>query len=213
MTPSTIRSCEAAPMPGKTGSDLEELRALLAEVKALREDVERKGAELRRGWGVDADKSKVTPRALNLSQYIALREHDLTDLQYRLAARGLSSLGRSESHVAQALDTLIATLKRLSGESGAAYPSPTVGEGGRGGAGGGGRSAVRQAAKRRPSRAGDGDLAARGGDGTRIGRQSGDRWHGLRAHQLRPRRSRNVGANGRARARRRPRGSSVPAGC
>ncbi len=111
-------------MPGKTGSDLEELRALLAEVKALREDVEHQGAELRRGWGVDADKSKVTPRALNLSHYIALREHDLTDLQYRLAARGLSSLGRSESHVALALDTLLATLKRLTGESGAAYPAP-----------------------------------------------------------------------------------------
>ena len=53
VTPSTIRSCEAAPMAGKTGSDLEELRALLAEVKALREDVEHKGAELRSGWGVE----------------------------------------------------------------------------------------------------------------------------------------------------------------
>ena len=75
-------------MAAKTGSDLEELRALLAEVKALREDVEEKGAELRSGWGVDGDKSKVPPRVLNLSHYIALREHDLTDLQYRLAARG-----------------------------------------------------------------------------------------------------------------------------
>jgi pyruvate kinase len=113
-------------MAGKTGSDLEELRALLAEVKALREDVEQKGAELRSGWGVDADKSKAAPRVLNLSRYIALREQDLTDLQYRLAARGLSSLGRSESHVALALDTLIATLKRLTGESGVPYPAPTL---------------------------------------------------------------------------------------
>src|SRR5580693_3583680 len=76
-------------MAGKIGSDVEELRALLAEVKALRED-------------------------------------DLTDLQYRLAARGLSSLGRSESHVAQALEALTATLKRLTGESGAAYPAPVL---------------------------------------------------------------------------------------
>ena len=103
-------------MAVKLGSDLEELRALLAEVKALREGVDHKAAELRSAWGVDADKSKVTPRVLNLSHYIALREHDLTDLQYRLAARGLSSLGRSESHVLLALDTLIATLKRLTGE-------------------------------------------------------------------------------------------------
>jgi pyruvate kinase len=107
-------------MAGKTGSDQEDLRALLDEVKALREDIERKGAELRGSWGVES--RNTTSRILNLSHYIALREHDLTDLQYRLAARGLSSLGRSEGHVALALDTLIATLKRLTGESGAAYP-------------------------------------------------------------------------------------------
>src|ERR1700730_7093779 len=95
-------------MAPKTGSDLEEIRALLAEGKALREDVELKGAELRSSWGADADKAKVPPRVLNLSHYIALRAHDLTDLQYRLAARGLSSLGRSESHVAQAPHALIA---------------------------------------------------------------------------------------------------------
>ncbi len=199
-------------MAAKTGSDLEEFRALLAEVKALREDVELKAAELRGGWGVDADKLKVPPRVLNLSHYIALREHDLTDLQYRLAARGLSSLGRSESHVAQALDALIATLKRLSGEPSAPYPSPVVGAGGRCGARGRGRPAVRQAAKRRPARPGDGDPAARSGDGARTRQQSGQRRHGLRAHQLRPRRPRNVGANGRERARRAPRGSSVLAG-
>jgi pyruvate kinase len=113
-------------MAPKTGSDLEETRALLAEVKALREDVELKGAELRSSWGADADKSKAPPRVLNLSHYIALRAHDVTDLQYRLASRGLSSLGRSESHVAQALDALIATLKRLSGESNAPYPAPVL---------------------------------------------------------------------------------------
>ena len=120
-------------MAGKTGSDLEDLRGLLAEVKALREDVERKGAELRASWGVGADQT--SPRMLNLSHYLALREHDLTDLQYRLAARGLSSLGRSEGQVALALDTLIATLKRLTGEPGAAYPATRVGDSGRGGIG------------------------------------------------------------------------------
>jgi pyruvate kinase len=117
-------------MAGKTGSDFEELRALLAEVTALREDVELKGAELRGSWSVEADKSKSSPRVLNLSQYIALRAHDVTDLQYRLAARGLSSLGRSESHVAQALDALIATLKRLSGQPNAPYPSPALAKAG-----------------------------------------------------------------------------------
>ena len=111
-------------MAGKSGIDLQELRALLTEVKAVREDVERRGAEHRAGWGVSPNKSKVPPQIINLSQYIALRTHDLSDLQYRLAARGLSSLGRSESHVALALDTLITTLKRLTGEAGAPYPTP-----------------------------------------------------------------------------------------
>ena len=124
MIPSTIGSREAALMPPKTGSDLEEIRALLAEVKALREDVKLKGAELRSDWGAKEDKTKASSRVLNLSHYIALRTHDLTDLQGRLAARGLSSLGRSESHVAEALDALIATLKRLSGELNAPYPAP-----------------------------------------------------------------------------------------
>ncbi|HEY1780521.1 MAG TPA: pyruvate kinase [Roseiarcus sp.] len=113
-------------MAGKPGSDLEELRALLAEVKALRKAVGDEAAELRIAWGVDGGNSKSTPQVLNISLYVALREHDLADLQRRLAARGLSSLGRSENHVAQALDALIATLKRLTGEPNAPYPAPTL---------------------------------------------------------------------------------------
>ena len=53
---------------------------------------------------------------------MALRRHDLTHLQYRLAARGLSSLGRSEAGVSEALEALIVTLKRLNGEGPVAYP-------------------------------------------------------------------------------------------
>ena len=113
-------------MSPKIGSDLEEIRTLLAEVKALREEVELNAAELRSDWGVEAHKVKAPSRVLNLSRYIALRTHDVTDLQYRLAARGLASLGRSESHVAPALDALIATLKRLSGEPNAPYPAPML---------------------------------------------------------------------------------------
>ena len=112
-------------MPSKTGkdqNDQEELHALLAEVRALREDIEKKGAELRREWGPVAEKTG--PRSLNLSRYIALRGHDLTDLQIRLASRGLSSLGRSESGVAETLDALIVTLRRLTGESNVPYPAP-----------------------------------------------------------------------------------------
>ena len=41
--------------------------------------------------------------ARNLVHYIALRQHDLRDLQSQLAERGLSSLGRSESCVMSSL--------------------------------------------------------------------------------------------------------------
>lgn len=109
-------------VPTKTGKDLEDLRALLADVRALREDVEKKAAELRAEWGVAADQA--SSRAVNLSYYIALRGQDLIDLQLRLAARGLSSLGRSEA--IQALDTLIVTLRRLTGEIDVPYPAPAL---------------------------------------------------------------------------------------
>src|SRR5579864_4181507 len=41
-------------------------------------------------------------------------------------ARSLCSLGRGDSHVELALDTLIATLRRLIGESSAPYPAPAM---------------------------------------------------------------------------------------
>ena len=100
--------------------DVDELRTLLAEIETLRDDVEKRSAELRAEWGEPANKSP--SKALNLSDYIALRGHDLIDIQYRLAAHGLSSLGRSEAKVAPALDAVIATLRRLSGEMDAPYP-------------------------------------------------------------------------------------------
>jgi len=111
-------------MATKTGKDVGELQALLSEVQALREDVETKGADLRREWGPAAEQA--ASRAVNLSHYIALRSHDLIDLQLRLAARGLSSLGRSEAKVAATLDALIVTLRRLTGEAGVPYPSAAL---------------------------------------------------------------------------------------
>ena len=171
-------------MPMKPAKDLEELAALLAEVQALREDVERGGAELRAEWGPAAEKAG--SRAANLSHYIALRGHDLTDLQLRLAARGLSSLGRSEASVLQTLDALIVTLRRLTGEADVPYPAPALA---RAGASELEAEAERIFGKRREGRAagpGDGDAAARGGDATRARRQSHRRRHGLRPDQLRP---------------------------
>ena len=114
-------------MATRTGKDLEDLRGLLAEVQALRDHVETGGAELRREWGAIAEKAE--SRADNLSRYIALRSHDLNDLQLKLSARGLSSLGRSEAKVAATLDALIVTLRRLTGETNVPYPSPALARG------------------------------------------------------------------------------------
>jgi pyruvate kinase len=51
--------------------------------------------------------------ARNLLHYLALRRRDLRPLQLRLAALGLSSLGRAESHVLATIDAVLAVLHRL----------------------------------------------------------------------------------------------------
>ena len=55
--------------------------------------------------------------ARNLLHYLALRRHDLRPLQLRLAALGLSSLGRSESHVLSTLDSVLTALHGLAGRT------------------------------------------------------------------------------------------------
>ena len=51
----------------------------------------------------------------NLIHYLALRRHDIRLLQDELAALGLSSLGRAESHTLWTLDAVLNVLRHLSG--------------------------------------------------------------------------------------------------
>ena len=51
--------------------------------------------------------------ARNLVHYLALRRHDIRDLQKKLTRFGLSSLGRAESHALAAIDTLLIVLRRV----------------------------------------------------------------------------------------------------
>jgi pyruvate kinase len=96
---------------------LADLRSLRAEVAALRDEVLRE-AELRLAeWDLRAD----SDGARNLACYLALRSRDLNELQLKLAAYGLSSLGRSEADVLTALDALLASLNLLCGDA-AHYP-------------------------------------------------------------------------------------------
>src|SRR5262245_21001311 len=59
--------------------------------------------------------------ARNLVHYLALRQHDVRELQNRLTVLGLSSLGRSESHVLASLDAVWELLQRLAAKS---LPAP-----------------------------------------------------------------------------------------
>jgi pyruvate kinase len=53
--------------------------------------------------------------AYNLAHYLAVRRHDVRDLQRDLSALGLSSLGRMEAHVMAALNAVYEVLLRLRG--------------------------------------------------------------------------------------------------
>lgn len=54
---------------------------------------------------------QITSSSYNLAHYLALRRHDLRQLQEDLAEAGVSSLGRCEAHVMATLDQVISTLQ------------------------------------------------------------------------------------------------------
>jgi pyruvate kinase len=107
------------------------LPELLNQLKFLRAEMKKLEASNQ------AEASEVDPAhrasARNLLHYLALRRHDIRLLQAQLAALGLSSLGRTESHVISALRAVIDVLHRLTGSEDATAPSPNgepeVGEG------------------------------------------------------------------------------------
>ncbi len=104
-----------------------DLRDLLARIIALRNDIALEAPVLLANWGAkdfynESVAMHFENRALNLADYVALRRHDLSELQLRLASYGLSSLGRSEAKVRTALDAAAASLRRLCGETDAPYP-------------------------------------------------------------------------------------------
>jgi len=62
--------------------------------------------------------------ARNLAHYLALRRHDIRQLQSQLALLGLSSLGRTESNVLSALQSVHRVLNVLLGSE-SALPAPS----------------------------------------------------------------------------------------
>ena len=87
---------------------------LRAAVLAVQQAIEAAGERERAR--IEAALPKHRPSALNLAHYLALRKLDIRHLQLDLAAAGLSSLGRSEGHVRDALLRLSAWLSAERGE-------------------------------------------------------------------------------------------------
>jgi pyruvate kinase len=90
-----------------------ELETLETDVRAVRDAMLL--AESARADEIAATHPSHRRSAANLIHYLELRQHDVRDLQARLAAAGLSSLGRSEAHVLATVEEVLSVLARLNG--------------------------------------------------------------------------------------------------
>src|SRR5262245_60771759 len=94
----------------------EGIESALQELTAIRADIVAEPALPQQR--LDQVHANYRDSARNLLHYLALRRRDLRPLQLRLAALGLSSLGRAESHVLATVDAVLGVLHRLEGRVG-----------------------------------------------------------------------------------------------
>jgi pyruvate kinase len=90
---------------------------LLGQLSALRDDVGKARRELMAQWQPSLRRRGYRASAENLAAYIGLRRQDLRATQDRLAALGLSSLGRCEAHVEASLEAVLCGLRAIAGET------------------------------------------------------------------------------------------------
>jgi len=95
---------------GELGWDQERLGTLLNELQAIRADLLGVESEFAQRLAEYAGNHR---SARNLVHYLALRRHDIRQLQEQLAALGLSSLGRVESHVLAGIESVLKVLHHL----------------------------------------------------------------------------------------------------
>ncbi len=86
---------------------------LLAALRDLRQSIATEAARSIERWQSGIEQPSFVVSAGNLAHYLALRHHDLRDLQRELMRRGLSSLGRLESRVVLTLSTVESALGAL----------------------------------------------------------------------------------------------------
>lgn len=90
-----------------------QLAALIRELRSVREGILQ--ADEACAANLQSIPEAQRASALNLVHYMALRRHDLRPAQLLLASNGLSSLGRTESHVRESLETVLDVLHALDG--------------------------------------------------------------------------------------------------
>jgi pyruvate kinase len=86
---------------------------LIDDLLALRDAVATASEETFSRWKPRLKRVTFVPSARNLAAYLAFRRHDVRALQDQLAARGLSSLGRSEGRILASLDAVNGALAKL----------------------------------------------------------------------------------------------------
>jgi pyruvate kinase len=123
MGPGVAPAAGSRPAPRARPAD--ELRASL---ERLRAEVIEKSDRCFAGWDSRIKRERYAPSALNLARYLALRRHELRDLQVELMSWGLSSLGRCESRVIENIDAVIAALEHMDRSSAASVPQPYLDE-------------------------------------------------------------------------------------
>jgi pyruvate kinase len=84
---------------------------LLTALRDLRQSIATEAAQRIGRWQADIELPSFAASASNLAHYLALRHHDLRDLQRNLMRHGLSSLGRLESRVLLTLNIVEAALE------------------------------------------------------------------------------------------------------
>jgi pyruvate kinase len=89
------------------------LEELERQLSAIRSEMMAAEGHLRRRWSRLPAARRESAR--NLLHYLAMRRRDLRALQAELAARGLSSLGRAESHALDGVDKVLDVVRSLRG--------------------------------------------------------------------------------------------------
>ncbi|MFZ2124059.1 MAG: pyruvate kinase [Rhodoferax sp.] len=111
----TAAAAVPSPTAGGDPQDFDICIKLIDQLWSLRQ------AMLERETALKDELEKVLPEyrqsARNLIHYLTLRSVDLRPLQEQLSRLGLSSLGRSESHVLASLDKVLGLLHRLTNQA------------------------------------------------------------------------------------------------